>query len=170
MDKGASSLNAAAAEKDRRSSILLGQSEVSIFSRFLAKAIDALLLVAVFLLGRALSTVVGVALAAFWCSGLDAWGNGQSIGKKIMGLCVIDVSSAMPCNFRNSFLRNFPLVVAILFGSTSYLWGFFLILAVPLLTLEVYLLLTLESRVRLGDVLGNTRVVERLEDSFDVLQ
>lgn len=169
MDKGAPNVSEPS-EKDRRASILLGQTDVSIFSRFLAKAIDCLLIVAIFLLGGALSDWVGVSLSAAWCAGLDAWGGGQSIGKRIMGLGVIDVSTALPCGFRNSFLRNFPLVLGIVMASSSYLWGFLLLVAVPLLFLEVYLLLTLESGVRLGDVLGNTRVVERLEESFDVPQ
>jgi len=166
VDKEASEGN----ERERRTGILLGQSEVSIFSRFLAKAIDALLLVAVFLLGGAVTTILGVLIAAVWCAALDSWGSGQSVGKKIMGLGVIDVTSDLPCSFRNSFLRNFPLVLVILFASTTLLWGFLLLFALPLTMLEVYLLLTLESGVRLGDVLGNTRVVEKLEDSFDVLQ
>lgn len=143
---------------------------MSIFSRFLAKAIDALLLIAVFLLGGAIATIVGVLLAATWCAALDSWGSGQSVGKKIMGLGVIDVTTELPCSFLNSFLRNFPLVLMILFASTTLLWGFLLLFALPLTVLEIYLLLTLDSGVRLGDVLGNTRVVEKLEESFDVLR
>jgi uncharacterized RDD family membrane protein YckC len=166
VDKEASLDN----ERERRTSILLGESEVSIFSRFLAKAIDALLLVAVFLLGGAVATIIGVLIAAIWCAALDSWGGGQSVGKKIMGLGVIDVTTELPCSFLNSFLRNFPFVLVILFASTTLLWGFLLLFAFPLILLEVYLLLTLNSRVRLGDVLGNTRVVERLEESFDVLR
>jgi len=166
VDKVASSTS----DKERRTSILLGQSEVSLFSRLIAKAIDALLLIAIFLLGGALSTLLGVILSACWCAALDSWGSGQSVGKRIMGLGVIDVSSGVPCNLRNSFLRNFPVVLVILFASTTLLWGFLLLFVVPLVLFEVYLLLTLDSGVRLGDVLGNTRVVEKLDEMFDVMQ
>jgi len=165
VDKVASNTS----DKERRTSILLGQSEVSLFSRLIAKAIDALLLIAIFLLGSALSALLGVLLSASWCAALDSWGSGQSVGKRIMGLGVIDVSSGVPCNLRNSFLRNFPVVLVILFASTTLLWGFLLLFVVPLVLFEVYLLLTLDSGVRLGDVLGNTRVVEKLDEMFDVM-
>lgn len=87
-----------------------------------------------------------------------------------MGLRVIDDASGVSCSFRNSFLRNFPITLAILFISLPVLWGLLILLVIPVFALEVYLLMTLDSGVRLGDVLGNTLVVEYLDDPFDALQ
>jgi hypothetical protein len=41
---------------------------------------------------------------------------------------------------------------------------------IPIVLLELYLLLTLESGVRLGDVMGNTLVVEYVEESVEPMR
>lgn len=154
----------------RRTNILLGERQTSLFSRLAAKSIDALVLVVVYLLGHTISITLGVFLAATFSAFQDGLGAGQSIGKRIMGLRVIDDISGVSCSFRNSFLRNFPITLAIFFASLPILWGLLILLILPVFALELYLLLTLDTGVRLGDVLGNTLVVEYLEDPFDVMQ
>lgn len=150
----------------RRSSILLGERHTSIFSRFAAKGIDGLLLIALCLILQVVSLPLAALVTAFFSAVQDGFGTGQSIGKRIMGLRVVDDMTGVGCSFRNSFLRNFPLTVAILFASTPVFWALLILLVLPLLVLEIYLLLTLDSGVRLGDVLGNTLVVEYLDDTF----
>lgn len=150
----------------RRSSILLGERHTSIFSRFAAKGIDLLLLVALYLILQVFSLLVAVLVTAFFSAVQDGFGAGQSIGKRIMGLRVVDDMTGISCSLRNSFLRNFPLTVAIVFVSTPVFWALLILLVLPVLVLELYLLLTLDSGVRLGDVLGNTLVVEHLEETF----
>ena len=152
----------------RRSSILLGERHTSVFSRLAAKVIDALVVVAIFFLGETLLSNVGLALAAAFSAVQDGLGDGQSIGKRIMGLRVVDDVSGASCNFRNSFLRNFPFTLAVIFVTVPALWVFFILLTLPVLGLELYLLFTVDSGIRLGDVLGNTLVVEYLDDSFDM--
>lgn len=150
----------------RRSSIFLGERQVSVFSRFAAKGIDLLILVAVYVLVQVISFPLAVLVTGAFAAIQDGFGSGQSIGKKIMGLRVVDDMTGIACSYRNSFLRNFPLAVAILFGSLPVLWALLILLVLPVVGLEVYLLFTLESGVRLGDVLGNTLVVEYFEDEF----
>ena len=150
---------------DRRSSILLGVGQTSVFNRFVAKGIDVLLIVAVYFLGEALWRPLGVVAASLFCAWQDGWGEGQSVGKKIIGLRVIEEPEGISCSFRNSLLRNFPFVLGVIFSTVPFLWVFFILLSLPVILLESYLILTLESGVRLGDVLGNTLVVEATDDA-----
>lgn len=152
----------------RRSSILLGERHTSVFSRLTAKVIDSLVVVAIFFLGVRLFPPLGLVCAVIFCAMQDGLGSGQSIGKRIMGLRVIEDINGTPCNFWNSFLRNVPFTVAVAFVAVPALWVFFILLTLPVIALELYLLVMVESGVRLGDVLGNTLVVEYLDDAFDL--
>lgn len=154
----------------RRSSILLGERHTSVFNRFIARAIDLLIAVAIYFLGAALWQPLGIGAAALFSCFQDGWGVGQSVGKRIVGLRIIDDATGMSGTFRNSLLRNVPFWTAVVFAAVPALWVFFIFVSVPLLSLEIYLLLTLESGVRLGDVLGGTLVTEYVIDSFENIQ
>ncbi|MEJ5165524.1 MAG: RDD family protein [Thermoanaerobaculia bacterium] len=67
--------------------------------------------------------------------------NGKSLGKRIMGLIVIQ-ENKKPCSFKLSFIRN-------------------LILFIPFINLyEIYLFLKNHQRPRLGEKITNTRIEE----------
>jgi len=149
----------------RRTSILLGERYTSLFNRFSAKAIDLVVVIAVFYLGRALWPPLGIFAAAALIAFKDGLGTGQSIGKRIIGLRVIDDPTGIACSFRGSLVRNFPFLLAVLLAATPWLWVLFIVVGLPLIALEVYLLCALDSGIRLGDVLGNTVVIEYLEEN-----
>jgi len=150
----------------RRTSILMGESHTSAFNRILAKAIDILVVIAIYFLASVIWRPFGVLGAAAYCAFQDSMGRGQSVGKRIIGLRVIDDSTGISCSFQDSFLRNFPFVLAVTFASIPMLWVFFILICLPTIGFEVYLLLTLNSGVRLGDVLGNTLVIEHVESTL----
>lgn len=58
-------------------------------------------------------------------------------------------------------IRNAPIGVATFFGIIPF-WGWIILvlLGIPLLALEVYLMVTLANGGRLGDVMADTHVVE----------
>lgn len=145
---------------NRRTSILSGTRNSSVFSRMAAKGIDCLVVAAILFLGKAWFPILGLAAAMLFCAIQDALGEGQSIGKRIMGLRVIEDQAGQPCSYANSVLRNIPFLVALGFGAETFLWVFFLVVALPLILFEVVVLFTVDSGVRLGDVLANTLVVE----------
>ena len=147
----------------RRSNILLGDRHTHLFQRLVAKGIDLLIAVAIYYLGCAIWGPLGVFGAVACCALQDGWGVGQSVGKRIIGLRVIEDQTGLPCSFKSSAVRNLPFMAALLFASTPVLWVFFLLIAAPLILVEIYLLISVESGIRLGDVLGNTLVVEYLE-------
>lgn len=150
----------------RRSSILLGERQTTVFQRFTAKGIDLIVVTAVFFLGTAIWLPLGGVLAGILAALQDSFGNGQSIGKKIMGLRVIDDALGMSCSPWSSVLRNVPFVLSIVFANVPVLWALALFVSVPLIILEVYLILYVDCGVRLGDVMGNTLVTEHFDEGF----
>lgn len=150
----------------RRNPIFLGSRHAPLFNRLFAKAIDLLLLAVIYFLGKEVWVPLGV-LAAVVIAGIgDGLGTGQSIGKRITGLRVVEDQRGLPCSLWHSVLRNIPFMVAIPMVAFPLFWVFFLLLAIPLLVLELYLVAVLDSGIRLGDVLANTLVIEHLEDSL----
>jgi uncharacterized RDD family membrane protein YckC len=72
----------------------------------------------------------------------DGLPRGQSLGKKLFRIQVIDEKTGQPCRIGKSFLRNIPMVI-------------------PLLNLFDVLYIFGEKRKRLGDCWAGTIVVER---------
>ncbi len=89
------------------------------------------------------------------------WGpfKGQSIGKKILFLQTMNRIHKRPANFKDSALRNSPVGVATFFGLIP-LWGWLILIliGIPLMCIEVYLMISIETGHRLGDVMGDTEV------------
>lgn len=151
---------------NRRTNIFLGERTTTAFNRFSAKSIDALLVCAAYFLGQALWLPLGVGAALFLSAFQDAFGNGQSAGKRIIGLQVVDDPTALPCSFHASLVRNLPFTLLVLCASVSILWAVLVCIALPLVLLESYFILTLATGVRLGDVLANTLVMEYFDESL----
>lgn len=106
---------------------------------------------------------------------------GQSVGKKIFKLRVVMVVSQnvaepgsggmaeaeslvkeqRPASIRASILRNAPVGVATFFAIIP-VWGWLIlgIVGIPLMIMEVYLMATVGTGHRLGDVMGDTEVVQ----------
>lgn len=77
----------------------------------------------------------------------DGLGNGQSWGKKAVGLMVIHLSDKTPCSFGQSFLRNLILVLLGIIPIVGWL-------------IEPIIVLASEDGRRLGDKAANTQVIE----------
>lgn len=86
--------------------------------------------------------------------------EGQSVGKKVLGLKVVSTMRKAPASFRDSAIRNAPVGVATFF-SIIPIWGWLIlaVLGIPLMIMEVYLMITVDTGHRLGDVMGDTEVV-----------
>ena len=157
-------------KQSRRTKIFLGERHTSIFNRLIAKSIDMLIVVAIYLLLANLWNALAWILALLCCAFMDGLGTGQSIGKRILGLCVVEDQFGAPATLKQSALRNIAFFIAIPFAGSLIFWFVFLLVTVPLVFLELYLILSLDSGVRLGDVLANTLVVEHLEDGLVAFQ
>lgn len=136
--------------------------KVSVVNRVIAKMIDIFV---VFLLAALLPYPLGPLsgfLYSLFCDGIQYKNfQGQSLGKKIMKLQVRSTVSKLPANWKDSALRNAPVGVATFFAIIP-IWGWLILglIGIPLMVMEIYLMLSVETGHRLGDVMGDTEVVE----------
>jgi uncharacterized RDD family membrane protein YckC len=138
------------------------------FARAVAKLLDLLFAGFVFFVVYRLTHSEFVSLAAMflWFTIADAV---AAPGKAFMGLRVVDAKTGKRCSIGQSLLRNsifLPgLVRAELGWSDAYyrsgLTKGFLYLSAAALALETYWMFQRADRRRLGDALGDTRVVLR---------
>jgi uncharacterized RDD family membrane protein YckC len=138
-----------------------GQIKVSVLNRVIAKMIDIALVfgLAAFLpypLGPLLGFGYSLTADGFRIRGV----RGASVGKRIMKLRVVNTARKGPASFRDSVLRNAPVGVATFFAIIP-VWGWLILglIGIPLMIMEIYLMLSVETGHRLGDVMGDTSVV-----------
>jgi uncharacterized RDD family membrane protein YckC len=136
--------------------------KVSVANRVIAKVIDILI---VFALAVALPYRIGPLLGFLYSLFADGFDrgifHGQSVGKKVMKLQVISTITKKPATWKESALRNTPVGVATFF-SLIPIWGWLILalIGIPLMLMEIYLMLRVDTGHRLGDVMGDTEVVE----------
>ena len=147
----------------RRSPIFLGPMRTTPFHRGVAKGIDLIIVMAVFFIAQSLWSPLGPLLGALCAAIQDSFGGGQSIGKKIIGLKTLDDSTGVSCSASSSCMRNLPIVACVLCATIPVVWVFVLLICTPFFILEAYLVSEIQTGVRLGDIMGNTLVVEHFE-------
>jgi len=136
--------------------------KVSVVNRVVAKFIDIAI---VFLVAAIFPYPLGPLLGFLYSLLADGIQyktfNGQSVGKKLMKLQVVNTITKKPATYRDSVLRNAPVGVATFFAIIP-VWGWLILglIGIPLMIMEVYLMLTVETGHRLGDVMGDTEVIE----------
>jgi hypothetical protein len=131
--------------------------KVSILTRCMAKAVD---LSVVFFANLILPYPVGILLGLVYVLIHDGILQGHSLGKSLFSLRAARTQDHGVCSFRESAIRNAPLGVAAFFGIIPF-WGWILLvlIGVPLIALEIYLMLSSPVGARLGDVMAETEVV-----------
>lgn len=138
------------------------QLKVHVVQRVLAKLIDLALVIFV---SAVILYPLGPLLAFAYSLTADCMNfgpfDGQSVGKKAMKLQVVDQRDRKPIGLRQSVLRNAPVGVATFFAIIP-VWGWLILIVIglPLMIMEVYLMATIVSGHRLGDVMGETDVVD----------
>ena len=130
-----------------------GPPKASLLLRGMAKILDSIAIAAAM---KAIPRIGFFAAVAYLliCDGLF---DGRSLGKKVMRLKVISVSSGLPGSYRDSMIRNLPFVLALaLFNIPLIGWLF------PVLIPAFEFLLALGNKegMRLGDDIAGTKVVE----------
>lgn len=133
----------------------------------MAKAID---LAIVLMLAAIIPYPIGPLLALGYSLCADGMHfkkfRSQSVGKRLMGLRVVSIVGDFPIDLRTSFYRNIPIGVMTLFALIP-LWGWIILVLVgiPILMMELYLMKRKAHAQRLGDVLGDTHVVLASEEN-----
>ncbi len=131
--------------------------------RIVAKILDLLV---VFLIAAILPRVVGPLIGFFYSLLADGIHAGpfraQSIGKKIMGLRVINLAQGgEAASLKDSAIRNAPVGLATFFAIIP-IWGWVILFLVglPLMAIEITLMARVEGGHRIGDVMADTEVVK----------
>lgn len=140
----------------RRKYLLKSTLKAALLSRFIAKFLDTLIVAALSLPFYPM----GLLLSLVYLAISDSMLNGQSVGKRLMGFSVISQEDGSPCSFKQSTIRNLPLLIPLALALIPF-WGWLLafLLGVPLVALEIYLLCKLDSGHRIGDVMADTSVI-----------
>lgn len=120
--------------------------------RMLAKVADLLVAAGfgVFIPG------IGVILGLVYLLACDGLPNGQSPGKRLLGVKAVHVPSRRSCGPSRSVVRNLPVALAFAFATNPFL----AIAAVPILGFELYLVVTDPRGARIGDVFADTQVID----------
>jgi uncharacterized RDD family membrane protein YckC len=114
--------------------------------RFVGQMLDGFIAYGGLFLGSYVTGMLGVTSAPavilflLYLLFADGIGGGQSIGKKLLGIAVVDAASGRPIGHRASFVRNVMMVLGIF--DTIFIFG--------------------DRRQRLGDKLAGTLVVKTL--------
>jgi len=139
--------------------------KVSVINRVAAKLIDIVIVIAAAaILPYPLGPLLGFLYSLFGDGLNQGPFRGQSVGKRVMKLQVVNVhrsGGGRPATFRDSALRNAPVGVATFFAIIP-VWGWLILglIGLPLMAMEIYLMLSVEKGHRLGDVMGDTEVIE----------
>jgi len=126
-----------------------------VIKRLFAKGVDFLLIVLV----SVLIPFLGPLISCVYSLIADGVFDGQSVGKKFFNIKVVDSKTGGSISYRESVIRNTP-VGAVTLLSLIPVWGWiiFIIVGIPLMGIEVYLIFKAEKSQRLGDVMASTEV------------
>jgi hypothetical protein len=138
--------------------------------RVLAKFVDLLFVMVVSVaIWSPVGPLIGF-LYSIMADGLPFEGfEGQSLGKKLFKLRVISTRAGawrggdqpVRLSLRDSIFRNAPVGVATFFALIPvWGWAILALIGFPLMVVEIYLLVRAPRGQRLGDVMGDTEVVE----------
>ena len=124
-----------------------------VLNRFIAKAIDGMLIAAASQVIEPVGWIAGLAYALI----ADGFPGGQSVGKRLIGLQTVVPRTKEFSGFRDSIVRNLPLAFAYLLFPIPYVgW----LLAGAVVIFEALLLIGNEQGIRLGDEIAGTQVLD----------
>ena len=122
-------------------------------NRYLAKFIDVLIAVGL----SKLLPPVGFFAGLLYIIIADGFFEGQSIGKKLIGLRAIVLAEGKKAGFREAIIRNIPFAIAYTLCLIPYVgW----LLAIIIIGLEGILVIGNEKGLRIGDEIAKTQVVD----------
>ncbi|TNF48608.1 RDD family protein [bacterium] len=133
-----------------------GVPKANILKRIVARTVDCLIawVLALFL------PPIGVILGLVYLAVADGLQKGQSLGKMVFGLDVVKQDGS-PCDLRSSMLRNIPFVLVYLFYALGFFgWILLVIVGLPLLLIELWLVYVDDQGERMGDRIADTHVIE----------
>jgi hypothetical protein len=108
----------------------------------------------------------GPPLAALYLLAADGLMHGQSVGKRIFGIRTMVLpprgrTRGVPAGYRESVLRNAPFaLVSLFYGVTLVGWLLLLLVGIPVVVFEAYMVWSDRLGIRIGDIFADTQVVD----------
>lgn len=128
--------------------------------RLIAKGIDFFLVVYVSSSEHAFSVIVCLAYLLL----MDSFFEGQSLGKRIVGLKTLYLDSEThkyeKCTYVQSAIRNSGFAAALLLSIIPIVGIVFKILGCLMVFIEIYFMYSDAERMRIGDIYAKTKVAE----------
>ncbi len=130
-------------------------SKANVLHRFIAKFLDCLII------GASMKLVppVGFFIGLTYLLIADGLWQGQSIGKRIVGIYTIRASMKEAGSFKESMLRNSTLAAGFVAGLIPYVGWIFVVAVVGV---EALLIIGNHRGLRIGDEIAQTQVIDRL--------
>jgi hypothetical protein len=130
------------------------QKRAGLLLRGIAKAIDFIIVAAAAEIIPRAGFFAGLA----YLSISDSLFGGRSIGKQLIGLSVVSITENRACSVRDSILRNLILCIGVILWRVPIIGWIFMVLIVGF---EFIMLLGSKERMRLGDEIAKTIVIEK---------
>ena len=132
-----------------------------ILNRLIGKAIDLVIVMALASIPLGYAGPLAALLYLLISDGLK---GGRSLGKRVVGLRVVNTATGKAADFKDSIIRNAPVAVFVLFSFVPFVGVFLgIVIGIPILAIELYLMTRLDQQARLGDTMADTRVEELKE-------
>ncbi len=124
--------------------------------RGLARLVDFALAVALTQAGHEVGSVLGVLYLLL----ADGFMHGQSVGKRIFGVRAMVPTRRVPAGYRESAMRNAPFALVALFSVVPIWWLLVLVVGLPILAFESWMVWSDRLGIRIGDIFADTQVVD----------
>jgi len=124
--------------------------------RGLARATDFTIAFAMAQLGHE----IGAVLAVIYLLVADGLVHGQSPGKRLFGVRAMQIPRRVPAGYRESMLRNADFALVLLFYVVPLGWILLLLVGLPVIAFESWMVWTDRLGIRIGDIFADTQVVD----------
>lgn len=138
-------------QEDEEDEIEASFPKADVVHRFIAKFLDGLIVAGLAKFLFPVGFIAGLTYILI----ADGFSNGQSLGKRLIGLQTMVPKAHSPATYRESILRNIPCAAACLCFLIPYGW----ILGTGIIVFEALLVVGNKTGVRLGDEMAGTRVI-----------
>ena len=130
--------------------------KADLWLRGLARGVDFLVAFGLATLGHEL----GAVLAVIYLLVADGLLHGQSPGKRIFGVRAMHIPGKAPVSYKESFLRNDDFALVALFYVMPLGWILLLLVGLPVIAFEAWMVWTDRLGIRIGDIFADTQVVD----------
>ncbi len=124
--------------------------------RGLARLVDLALAFALTQAAHEVGSILGVLYLLL----ADGFVHGQSVGKRLFGVRAMVLPRRVPAGYRESMLRNAPFALVALFSVVPIWWLLVLVVGLPILAFESWMVWSDRLGVRIGDIFADTQVVD----------